>query len=239
MKKSIVLLFIVLLLTGCSSSDAGAVQKDEDHFADVILQPAQGDDVLSRFATGIQKEEAAEETLIALPGIHVETNVSGSNDGFFDPSKLSFEDFDELYGQMMYEGIPEDVVYLPLKNANGVWKYDLKIRYDSSVDGYMFDELGYVEMSVDGRNDPPISIVLHPRLAAFDAYEVYPETDEEVGYEPFAGGIDDDNLIRLFGNDCVLCPEYYYAYEGREYLIATLWMSEEDFGNFMMIRGQE
>ena len=156
---------------------------------------------------------------------------------FDDVSKLNYEYFDEFYGQLMYEGLPEDRVPEPLKQANGVWKYNIKIRNDSSS-GSLFDEIGYAEMSVNGSSDPPITIILHPRYAS-DGIEIWPETDGEVGYEPYSGGFDENENIKLIGNNCVLQPEYFYAYEGREYLYGKLWMSEESFGDFMMIRGQE
>ena len=60
-----------------------------------------------------------------------------------------------------------------------------------------------------------------------------------MGYEPFGGGFDENNEIKLIGNNCVLYLKNFYAYEGREYLLADLWISEEETATFMMIRGQE
>ena len=162
---------------------------------------------------------------------------NGQNDqsDLFDAGKLSFEYFDEFYAQLMYEGLPEDRTSIPLGNANGIWKYDLKIRRDSSVDGYLFDELGYAEMSVHNSDDPPVKIVLHPRLAS-EGNETREETDEEVGYEPFGGVFDENNVLKLTGNDCVLVLERYYEWQGKEYLSATMQLSEEESGSFMMIR---
>ena len=59
-----------------------------------------------------------------------------------------------------------------------------------------------------------IRITLHPRLAS-DGYEVWEESDEEIGYELFAGGFDENDNIRLEGNSCVMMLKYYYAYEGK------------------------
>ncbi len=161
-------------------------------------------------------------------------NPSNQNNDF-DAGKLSFEYFDELYAQLTYDGLPEDRTSIPLGNANGVWKYDLRIRRDSATDGSLFDELGYAEMYVHDSDDPPVKIVLHPRLAN-DGNEIREETDEEVGYEPFGGVFDENNVLKLTGNDCVLVLERYYEWKGKEYLTATLWLSEEESGTFMMIR---
>lgn len=162
-------------------------------------------------------------------------NAQNDQSDPFDAGKLSFEYFDEFYAQLMYEGLPEDRVSLPLGNANGIWKYDLKIRRDSSANGYLFDELGYAEMSVHNNDNPPVKIVLHPRLAS-EGNETREETDEEVGYEPFGGVFDENNVLKLTGNGCVLILERYYEWQGKEYLSATMQLSEEESGSFMMIR---
>ncbi|MBQ2584168.1 MAG: hypothetical protein II568_03230, partial [Erysipelotrichaceae bacterium] len=82
-----------------------------------------------------------------------------------------------------------------------------------------------------------ISLSLHPRLAS-DGYEVWEESDEEVGYKPFEG-LPENYGIKLIGNDCVLWIGEYYAYEGREYVYGELYMSEENYVVFLMIRGQQ
>lgn len=189
--------------------------------------------------------DETEQEAASIPADHDQSSVQADdpvirNDSydFDDVSKLRFEDFDNLYGQITYEGTPADKVLVPLGNANGVWKYNLKIRSETSSGISYFDELGYAEMSVHNNDDPPVRIILHPRLAS-DGYESWSETDEEVGYEPFGGRYDENDNLKLTGNDCVLLLKEYYAYEGREYLIAELWMSEEEHADFLMMRGQE
>ncbi|MBR4461876.1 MAG: hypothetical protein IKS51_04780 [Erysipelotrichaceae bacterium] len=154
----------------------------------------------------------------------------------YDISKLSFEEFDELYGQMIYEGLPEDRKNLAMGEANGTWRYNIKIRNDSSGGG-MSEELGFAEMIVSNNADPRIQIVLHPRLVD-DGDRTREKTDEEAGYEPFGGDFDENKKLKLTGNDCVLEIKRFYSWNGKEYLIAAMWFSEEESGDFMMIREQ-
>ena len=95
----------------------------------------------------------------------------------YDVSKLSFEEFDELYGQMMYEGLPENRKNLTMGEANGTWRYNIRIRNYSSGGG-MFEELGFAEMTVSNNADPRIQIILHPRLVN-DGNKTSEKTDEE------------------------------------------------------------
>ena len=152
-----------------------------------------------------------------------------------DITDLSFADF-SFFEEIMYEGLPEDAYYPALKYAEGTWKYDLRIRYDSS-DGFMFDELGYADLVLDREREVAV-VTLHPRLAT-DGFEMWQESDEEVGYEPFEGGFDENGALKLIGNYCVMYIECYYAYEGREFILGTIWTSEEDFAYLLMVRGQE
>ncbi len=236
MKKPVILTLLILLLcSACSSSSAADYGPGTDtgnSSGDFIIAP-QADDDESDPGTATPVEDTIQsDPVIDDQGSYVQ-NVDPAE---FDVSRLHYEDFDEFYGQVMYEGLPDDRVHEPLGNANGVWKYNYKLRNDQS-EGSLFDELGYVEMSVHNENDPPVSIILHPRFAS-DGFEIYEESDD-VGYEPFGGGFDEDNNIKLTGNNCVLLLKEFYTYEGREYLLAELWLSEEMSATFMMMRGQE
>ncbi|MBQ3376099.1 MAG: hypothetical protein IJG49_06780 [Erysipelotrichaceae bacterium] len=186
MKKIIIILLVMLMITGCGSSRAS--------------EPSPG-------------------------------NNNQNTD--YNVSELSFEEFEDFYAQIMYEGLPEDRTNLALGNADGLWRYDLKINRD---DG-MFDELGFAQMTVDNNADPRIQIVLHPRIARYGE-DFFEETDDDTGYEPFGGDFDENRELKLTGNDCVLVIKRYYMWQGKEYLIATMWLSEEESGDFMMVRGQ-
>ena len=214
---------MMISLCGCSSLSSAKeeiTKKAEESFT-------LAEDVLDQFDEGLQVERSTGDFEQGLQSFSQNGYDSYGND-------LSFEDFD-FYYDLMYYGIPEEAYFPALKYAEGSWKYDLKIRYDSS-DGYMFDEIGYADLTID-RERGALVVTLHPRLAS-DGYEVWPESDEEVGYEPFDGGFDENGALKLIGNYCVLYVENYYAYEGREYMLGTLWMSEDSFADFLMMRGQ-
>lgn len=253
------------LIAGCSSSapQTGAdshpsasaelpSQQYDANITDSIIEPVPGvisdnteqtaadvssedvsDSVIEEESAALTPPDSEKEEADAVSQPYVQTAEPAE----FDVRSLLFEEFDNFYGEMTYIGLPEKRTHEPLKKANGVWRYNLKNRDDAS-EYFMFDELGYAEMTVNGSMNPPVMIVLHPRLAC-DGYEVWEEDDESVGYEPFAGGFDENNNIRLFGSGSVISLTEYYAFDGKEYLIAELWISEESSFNFLMIREQE
>lgn len=245
MKYTITLLCL-LLVTGCSSSQAADYQNyDDNESGDYIIAPEPDeDDETSSIPSPAVIDDMTEPVFsgpeTVLPDIqedYPQTDLQDLYQSDYDVRKLHFEEFDNLYGQITYYGLPDGLVYEPLAQANGIWKYNIKNRDDSS-DFYMFDELGYAEMYVHDNDDPPVRIVLHPRLAC-DGYEIWEESDETVGYEPFGGGWDDNSNLRLSGNSSALILKQFYAYEGREFIIGKLQMSDGFLIDFLMIREQE
>ena len=227
MKKSLFIIFLLIcmILAGCSST--GTASEPEE--GDTIALPAADElkeDPLNRNTMGIVDEDLTRDHF------HNKDRETVPNTA----DNLNWEDFD-FYYDIMYDGVPEEAYFPAVKYAEGLWKYDLIFRYDSSTDGYYFEEMGYAELGVDYDKDE-INITLHPRMAN-DGNEAWPESDEEIGYEPFGGGFDADGNLRLYGNNAVIDCQYYYTYSGREYFIGELWISEEDFGMFLMTRGQE
>lgn len=162
---------------------------------------------------------------------------AAADPGEFDLSRLSFEEFDEFYGSLPQDGLWDGIIREPLGNANGVWRYNLQFNNVSGGSGMLY-EIGFAEVSVDNNDDPPVVIVLHPRLAS-DGSEIWEESDQSLHYEAFGGGLDENYNMKLTGNDCVLVLEQFFAYEGREYLMGTLWLSEETTAPFLLIRGQD
>ncbi|MBQ6478613.1 MAG: hypothetical protein IJI44_04500 [Erysipelotrichaceae bacterium] len=227
MKKHLLILFllIAMILTGCASS---AGNTEPVNGTDTIALPEEVETIEDPFSRNTQGEYDEDVTRDHFHNKDRET-VPESADG------LLFEDFD-FYYDIMYDGVPEDAYFPAVKYAEGLWKYDLIFRYDSSTDGYYYEEMGYAELGVDYDRDQ-IIITLHPRMAN-DGYEAWPTSDREVGYEPFAGGFDENDNLRLYGNDAVIDCQYYYAYSGREYFISEIWISEEDFGMLLLTRGQ-
>jgi len=78
--------------------------------------------------------------------------------------------------------------------------------------------------------------MLHPRIGN-DGHESFSVTDEEIGYELFNGELDDYYGLSFNGNGLDLYLNYYYAYEGREYLIGSFWKSNDMYAGILMIRG--
>jgi hypothetical protein len=227
MNKKIILfvLLVLMLLAGCSSS-AASEKEAGDVRETTVIDPEEKADAFSR---SIDSAPLSEENDADVVYESIARDYS-------QYSELSFEDFD-FYGDVMYNGVPEDAYFPTLSYGTGEWKYDLIFVYDSSVDGYYFEEIGYADLELDYDKETVI-ITLHPRLAN-DGFEVWEESDEEIGYEPFEGGFDENDELLMYGNYAVLNPHFYYAWEGREYFIGTLWVSEEDSGVFLMTRGQD
>lgn len=208
-----IFVLILLILTGCSSSSAA--------------EPAP---VIDNNAAETPFDNTVEE----MPQENTAAESAQTAEQYTEEYELTFEDFD-FYDDLIYSGIPEEAYYPALKYVEGEWKYDLIFRYDSS-DGYYFEEIGFADLSLDYDREVMI-VVLHPRMAN-DGFESWPESDEEIGYEPFEGGFDENGNLRLYGNNAVVDVENYYAWEGREYILGTLWVSEEDFATVVMFRGQ-
>ena len=211
-KKIVIIIMILLVLYGCASSSSAAPE------------PVQAADESEPFNNTIEVMPDDEDTT---------ADILPEEDKYeYQDKELTFG-FDDF--GFYEEGVPEDVNYPSLKYAEGEWKYDLRFR-EETFTGYYFDELGYAVLTLDYDRET-VKIVLHPKLGS-DGFELWDESDETVGYEPFEGGFDENDELRLLGNNAVLYPEYYYAYEGREYFISSLWLSEEEYGMLLMFRGQ-
>ena len=225
MKKSLFIIFLLIcmVLAGCSSTQTAS----EPEEGDMIALPAAEELAKDPFNRNILG--AVDEDLTRDHFLHNKETIPETADD------LSFDDF-EFYYDNMYDGIPEDAYFPAVKYAEGIWKYDLIFREDTSVGGYYFDELGYAEFEINYDTEQ-FTITLHPRLEN-DGYESSPTNDAEIGYEPFTGGFDENDNFRLYGNNCVLDCQMYYFSSGREYFMGELWISEESFGVFLMTRGQ-
>ena len=159
-------------------------------------------------------------------------SVRSASAGTDDVELNDFADFITFEQQ----GIPKDAEFPTLKYAEGEWRYYLDLLDPDTGDAY-FAEFGFADLSLNYGKESVI-IELDPRYDA-DEYELYPVTAEEIGYEQFEGGFDEDGALRLSGNDVVLYITQYFAWSGREYICGETWYSEEDYGAFYMVRGQQ
>ncbi len=152
-----------------------------------------------------------------------------------DGSDLSFDDF-AFYNEVYEHGIPDGASYPETQYAAGSWRYELFVYKEGSYDtDYM--ELGYADLNIE-KKAQTATLVLHPRIGN-DGNESYPTTDEEIGYKPFEGKLDEYYGLSFNGNGLDLYLNYYYAYEGREYLIGSFWKSGDMYDRILMIRGQD
>ena len=223
MKRIIFLVLLLLCISACASSlkEETGQEKPIEGKTIEIIEPEES--VFDKTLSGA--EDHAQITR-SHPVVTGQQNTSGD---------LRYEDFD-FYADILQNGIPEGAFWPQIRYMDGPWKYRLQIGEDPSTDSTYFDELGYADLVIDYDREI-IVVTLHPRLAS-DGYAVYEESDEDVGYQPFEG-VPEDGCLKLIGNDCVLWIGEYYAYEGREYVYGELYMSEEDYGIFLMTRGQE
>ena len=222
MKRIILLAVLLFCIVGCASAAPSEPASKPE-------APAQTIEVQEPEESIFDKSLARNEEFAQIERSHPIAGIGNES------ADLNFADFD-FYNEILANGIPEGAYWPIIREMPGTWKYMLQVRQDSSGKDMYFDELGYADFVIDYDREI-ISLSLHPRLAS-DGYEVWEESDEEVGYKPFEG-LPENNGIKLIGNDCVLWIGEYYAYEGREYVYGELYMSEENYAVFLMIRGQQ
>ncbi len=238
-----------LLMSGCGSSSAAAekpaepqvtedtgVIPESDDFFDSSVAEEEVSTVPVQEPEKTAEPEPQETAQPAEPAVSEEPETQ--EEEFVVESyghEPGPEDFD-FYEEIEANGVPEEANYPALKYAEGEWKYQLTVQFITEYSS-IFEEYGYADLGLN-RDKETVIITLHPRMAG-DGYELWPESEEEVGYEPFEGGFDDDGGIKLIGNEAVIYLRQYYAYEGREYMLGEIWISEEDSGTFLMTRGQE
>ncbi len=169
----------------------------------------------------------------------ISTELSRGTFNPFTSSKkeVDFSDFDFLE-EWMYSGFPEDVYYPYASYMPGEWKYRIFYLRDNSVDGFVFNEIGLADISID-MESATFYIDLHPR---YDQYndEIEPVTDEDVGFSTFAGTFEGDGVKLVDQEEELMIYLYsYFAYEGREYIYSTLYRSEDDYMMLVFTRGQD
>jgi hypothetical protein len=222
MKKLSLMLVSLLMfvcLFGCATNEAAAPENAQTI---EVTEPVETDSPLAR----------------PISDKEISTELSR---GTFTPYLLSkkevdFSDFDFLE-EWMYSGFPEDAYYPYASYMPGEWKYRIFYLRDNSVDGFMFNEIGLSDIDIDF-DSATFYLDLHPR---YDNYnnEIVEVSDEDVGYSTFSGGFEGDGIKLVDQEGELIIYIYsYFAYEGREYIYSTLYMSEEDYAMLVFTRGQ-
>lgn len=218
MKKTIRIIVLCLVALMMISGCANSSEKEETR----NIQPVDINTEKGAFDKGLADHEGSElvskdygQGLVAANG------------------NPEFEDFD-WYEDLIYGGLPENIYHPKVKYIEGIWKYRIRIRVDNSENGYWYDEIGVADLSLD-YDSVELIINLHPQ-AAKDLSEMWPLSDEEVGYEEFRGGFNDKGGLTLSGNDVLLDVEEYYEYEGNEYVLGTLYTPQDLIGEIMFLR---
>ena len=227
-RRIVILMVLLISLVACSSSSSAAsAPSASDNVSILPIVDDSDDDTVTIIGSDDDwVYDAGDEP---YPIGDIPQGIDG------DGSELSFEDF-AFYDEVYYQGIPDGAYYPETQYAAGSWRYELYV-YNQYDYGCSFAELGYADLTIE-EYDGTAMLTLHPRLGN-DGFESFPETDEEVGYEPFTGELDEYSGLVLYGNDLELYFSYYYAYEGREYVVASLWSSNDLIAGFLMVRGQD
>lgn len=216
-KLFIAVLLLVLLIStgGCSSSsaDSGSNESIPAPSGDSVKEP--------------EPSDAGDEPAPVIDG-------DVSQGIYTEGSELSFDEFD-FYDEVYENGIPDGAYYPEMTYAAGNWRYELFVYKEGTYDtGYL--EVGYADLDVD-EGSKAATLSLHPRISS-DGYESYPMTDEDAGYEIFDGGLNEYSGLTFYGNGLDLYLSYYYAYEGREYIIGSLYKSNVLVAGLLLVRGQ-
>ena len=223
MKRSILFILLFLCISACASAGSdGSSQEMQIKTTKIeVIEP---------------EESIFDKTLSTKQEyLQIDRSFMNSSAGQTVSGDLSYEDF-SFYAELLEIGVPDDAFWPAIREMDGPWRYMLQIGEDPEIDKNYFDELGYADFVIDYDREI-IILTLHPRLAS-DGYAVYEESDADVGYLPFEGEPEGGG-IKLIGNDCVLWISDYYASEGREYVLAQMYLSEEDHALFLMTRGQD
>lgn len=216
----LVSLLMMLCMFGCANNETPL--ENNGTTLDVSEPADAKDDAFTRVISETEVKEDVSRGVYS-PG------VLSSND-------LSFSDFDFLE-DWMYTGIPEDVYYPYASYMPGEWKYRLYYQYDADASGYtsVFNEIGFADIDIDFDN-AVFYINLHPKFGN-DGYETWEAEDS--GYSTFAGGFEGDGVKLIDQEEELILYIYsYFAYEGREYIYATMYISEEDYAMTVFTRGQ-
>ncbi len=151
--------------------------------------------------------------------------------GLSDLSDVWFDDF-LFYEDDVYDnGIPAGAVMREAGYIGGEWKYCM--TFNRTIAGEeRIDEIGTAEVAFSQYG---AQLILHPQYIRFGS-DVIPESEEEVGYEPFSGTWDPEYIDLSDGRIAIgLGP--YYSFEGRDYVLGNVVVRESGmFGDVLLVR---
>ncbi|MBR0451220.1 MAG: zinc ribbon domain-containing protein [Oscillospiraceae bacterium] len=142
-----------------------------------------------------------------------------------------FDDFLFYENDVYDNGIPDGAALQSAGYISGQWKYCM--TFNRTIPGEeRIDEVGLAEISF---TEDTATLILHPQYIRYGTH-VDPETDEEVGYEPFTGTWDNE-YIDLMGNGSSVGLGPYYSYNGKDYVLGNIVVKQSGlFGDLLLVR---
>ena len=144
-----------------------------------------------------------------------------------------FNDFMDFVNETLYGSVPDSAEHPAVKYIVGEWTFAIVAKKE--LLGADFDELGFADLDLN-LDTGLMTLILHPRILHYE-YELYSEDDEEAGYLPFSGFRQDDSSFLLDDNDGLMVSiRNYYEIEGREFVRAKMYVSEDAYADVLLFR---
>ena len=242
MKKLLIALVTLLVLCGCASTSQ-PVENDNPGTGDVTRD-------LDPMEEGISAGDSETAVTKALPAHDSKllTRINAANTGNDTINDLSeneviarsdvskgngdFNEFMDFVNQALYENV-DNANHPAVKYIVGEWTFAIVGKQE--LIGVDFDEVGFAELDLN-LDTGLMTLILHPRILHYE-YELYSETDEDAGYLPFSGFRQEDSSFLLDDNDGLLVSiRNYYEIEGREFVRAKMYVSEEAYADVLLFR---
>ena len=161
-----------------------------------------------------------------------QTPVNDVPQGILTPDGDAWFDDFLFYENDVYDnGIPDGAALQSAGYISGQWKYCMTFNRTTPGEERI-DEVGLAEVSF---TEDTATLILHPQYIRYGSH-VDPETDEEVGYEPFTGTWDNE-YIDLTGNGSSVGLGPYYSYNGKDYVLGNIVVKQSGmFGDLLLVR---
>lgn len=192
-------------------------------------QPAPSGSSSSGGSTPSDSSSAPDDT---SPAPSQQTPADDVPQGILSPDGDAWFDDFLFYENDVYDnGIPDGAALQSAGYISGQWKYCM--TFNRTVAGEeRIDEVGLAEVSF---TEDTATLILHPQYIRYGSH-VDPETDEEVGYEPFTGTWDNE-YIDVSSNDIYIGLGPYYSYNGKDYVLGNIVVKQSGlFGDLLLVR---